>query len=294
MEKKKKRRGDRRDARLVREADTMHKFMPFHMPRRTANEAMMNETVDLTAVNEYLEKKNAENPAFRYTIFHVIAAAIGKTVLLRPRMNRFYVANRYYERNEVSLSFVVRKKLNADSEEGLAIVHIRPEDGAPLEQLHSQVEKIVHSVRGEQKNDGATDFMDILVKFPRPILKFILWCLRTLDYFDLYPKSMMSVDPYYTSVFLSNLGSIRMHANYHHLAEWGTNSVFAIIGEKKPTPFFHADGTFEVKEALELGLTVDERIADGYYFAKSIRLLKKLLENPELLELPADTPVETE
>ena len=41
-----------------------------------------------------------------------------------------------------------------------------------------------------------------------------------------------------------------------------------------------------MKDSVELGLTVDERIADGYYYAKSIRLLKKLLDNPELLERP--------
>ena len=41
-----------------------------------------------------------------------------------------------------------------------------------------------------------------------------------------------------------------------------------------------------MRDSVELGITVDERIADGYYYSKSIRLLKKLLENPELLERP--------
>ena len=42
----------------------------------------------------------------------------------------------------------------------------------------------------------------------------------------------------------------------------------------------------------KLGITVDERIADGVYFAKTIKIVKKLLANPELLELPVETPVE--
>ena len=41
-----------------------------------------------------------------------------------------------------------------------------------------------------------------------------------------------------------------------------------------------------------LRFTVDERLADGYYCAKSIRLLKKILENPELMELPMNEEVE--
>lgn len=98
--------------------------------------------------------------------------------------------------------------------------------------------------------------------------------------------------PVHSSVFISNLGSIKMHASYHHLTNWGTNSLFAIIDEKHLHPFFNADGSYEMREALRLGLTVDERIADGVYFAKSITLLKKLLSEPELLDLPIQTPVE--
>ena len=68
--------------------------------------------------------------------------------------------------------------------------------------------------------------------------------------------------------------------------------MFVIIGEKKMHPVFKDDGSYEMKDTVDLGLTVDERIADGYYFSKTIKLLKKLLENPELLEEPATTPVE--
>ena len=47
-----------------------------------------------------------------------------------------------------------------------------------------------------------------------------------------------------------------------------------------------------MKEVIDIGLTIDERIADGYYYAKSVKIFKKVLENPELLELPFDTEVE--
>ena len=47
-----------------------------------------------------------------------------------------------------------------------------------------------------------------------------------------------------------------------------------------------------MKEPLDIGLTIDERIADGYYYAKTIKLLKHLLQNPELLERPASEPVD--
>lgn len=55
---------------------------------------------------------------------------------------------------------------------------------------------------------------------------------------------------------------------------------------------FDADGSVTMQETVDLGLTIDERIADGYYYSKTIRLLKKLLENPVLLETPANEKVE--
>ena len=45
-------------------------------------------------------------------------------------------------------------------------------------------------------------------------------------------------------------------------------------------------------EVLPLGITLDERIADGYYYSGTVALVKELLAHPELLDLPANTPVE--
>lgn len=288
----KRRRGDRRDGYLVRDADTMHKFMPFLLPNRCDNEAMMQEQIDLSTIEAYLEKKNASNPAFRYTFFHVICAALARTIVLRPKMNRFYAGDRLYERNEIVFSFVVKRQFQDDSSEALAMVKIDPEsDVPPLEQIHSQVEKIVFSVRKKNQMDGTTDKMGTLMKCPRPLLRFVMRMLRWLDYHGWYPKSMQHDDPYYSTVFISNLGSIKMNASYHHLTNWGTNSIFLVVGEKKLTPVFSPDGSYAMRNTLPLGITIDERIADGLYFANSIRLLKKLLSEPELLDAPVSEPV---
>lgn len=47
-----------------------------------------------------------------------------------------------------------------------------------------------------------------------------------------------------------------------------------------------------MRESIDLGITIDERLADGYYYSGSVRLLRKLLENPELLEEPLSERVE--
>ena len=284
---------DRKDAKWVGNIDSMHGLFPYIMPNRTDNEAVLNETVDLSAINEYIAEKNAADPAFRYTFFHVICAALIKAFVLRPKLNRFYAGKRLYQRNDFSITFIVKKQFNDQSDEAIAIIKADPESPVPaIEQIHSEVERICTTVRKENKKDGTTDIIDDLVKLPRPILSTIMNFLSWLDFHGWYPDALAKEDPYFSSIFVSNLGSIKLHANYHHLANWGTNSFFVVVGEKKPTPFCREDGSVEVKEALDLGITVDERIADGYYYSRSVALVRKLLENPKLLDLPISEPVD--
>ena len=285
----------RRDGTLVPETDPMHLITPHMVPDRCDNEAVLTELFDMTAVEAYLAKKNADGPEFKYTFFHVICAAIAKVLVLRPRMNRFYAGRRLYDRNDILFAFVVKKKFEDNGAEALAIIKV-DKDGeiSPVEQLHGKVKDIVYSVRKEKTTEVTTEKMGILTKLPRGLLRFVMSFLNWLDYHGKYPAALMKDDPYFASVFVSNLGSIKMHANYHHLVNWGTNSIFVVIGEKKLTPFFQPDGSVQMRDALELGLTIDERIADGVYFAKSIHLLRRLLSQPELLDEPIQTPVDYE
>ena len=55
---------------------------------------------------------------------------------------------------------------------------------------------------------------------------------------------------------------------------------------------YSKDGSQDLHEVIPLGITLDERIADGYYYSGTVALVKELLAHPALLELPADSPVE--
>lgn len=284
----KRRRGDRRDATLVRDLDSMHVFMPIMMPNRTDNEAFIQELVDMSAVEAYLERKNAQSPAYKYTFFHVILAALARTVELRPRMNRFIIGNRYYDRNHITFSFIVKKAFSDNADESVMILKYDPASEKPaIDMIHDKIADFVYSVRKGDKKDGTTDILDTLAKTPMWMRRLIVAILRSLDAHGHMPKDLAADDPFNSTVFISNLGSIKLNAGYHHLTNWSTNSVFVVVGEKHMQPFYGEDGSVTIKPALNLGLTLDERIADGYYYSKTIRLLKKLLAEPELLDIPS-------
>ena len=290
----KKHRLDRYDGWYVSGLDSMHVMMPYMFGDRTKNEAVMSEVLDLTEVDKYLAKKNAENPDFKYTWFHFIVAATAKTLLLRPKMNYFITGRRFYERKYIRISFVVKRQLDEKAEELQANFLLDKEGGSPLDQVHDYVQSFVQKVRKEDKTVGISNALNVVKNLPRPLFNLMAWALKRMEYHGWYPKGFAKDDPCYASVFVTNLGSIKLHADYHHLFDWGNNSFFIVINEKKLRPFWNEDGTYELRNTIKLGLTIDERIADGTYFAKSIRLVRKIFANPELLDLPAATPIDIE
>lgn len=292
MEKRKKKWGDRWDAYRLRGLDPVHVMMPYMFGSRTENEAVLGEVVDLTEVDKYLAAKNAQNPAFKYTWFHFIAAAVAKAIYLRPKMNWFIAGGHYYERKEIQVAFNVKRQFSDEGQESMAKFVFNPEGEAPIEQVHSYVQQFVTKVRGENASVGADDALKALSHLPRFAWRILMWTLRKMEYYGIYPPALAADDPCYSSVYISNLGSIKMNADYHHLFNCGTISFFLVIGQKKLRPYFKEDGSYEMHNTLKLGLTVDERIADGYYFAKTLRLVRKIFEQPELLDLPANTPIE--
>ena len=279
--------GDRKDGKLLRNIDSMHYIMPLMYPNRCDNEACMNIRIDLTKAEEYLAKKNADHPEYKYNLFQLVLTAVLKSITLRPRMNYFIANGNMYQRNEITAAFTVKKIFSDEGGEALARIYAKEND--TIDTIHDEIYRQVSFCRSDKK-DQSTASMDIIQKIPG---KHLIGAIaRFLDRHGWMPSSIIATDPYYCSVVLTNLGSLKLDAGYHHMTNWGTNSVFCVIGMMKKRPFYDDEGNVTMRQSVNLSLTIDERIADGYYYAKTMQLLKHLLENPELLELPLKEKVE--
>ena len=89
MAEYKRRRGDRRDARWVRDVPGLTTIMTHIMPKRTAAEVYVNEKIDATELLKFIEQKNLQHPEYRTTLFHCFVVAIARMIRERPKMNRF-------------------------------------------------------------------------------------------------------------------------------------------------------------------------------------------------------------
>ena len=289
MEKEKRKWGDRKDGIWLKDLPPLNRIMPGIMPNRADNEAYINVDIDLRPLDAYLAKKNEGRTTDKYTYFHVISAAIGRAFVLRPRMNRFICNNKVYQHRKLTLAFVVKKQFNDKAEEGLAFLEYGSAE--TMDSYHGKIMDIIHKTRSEEDLDTSSNAMDILNKLPQFVINAVVKTTLWLDKHGWAPDFLIGSDPNHASIFFSNLGSIGLPGGYHHLVNWGTNSCFVVLGKKYWKMEYDGDGNSDLHEVIPLGITLDERIADGYYYSGTVALVKELLKHPELLDQSASEPV---
>ncbi len=283
--------GDRFDAKYLKDIDSMHFIMPFMYPDRCDNQAFFSFQIDLTNLEDYIKEKNKDNPDYKYNMYQCIVTAVLKTVTLRSKLSMFIHDRKMYKRNEVSAAFTVKQEFADDGGEVLCFIHAKPE--WTIDDVHNEMRRQLLKLKSKGYRDESSGFMDKFNKIPkfisRPALRFVCW----LEKHSWIPKALIETDPYHSSVVLANLGSIGLPEGYHHLTNWGTTSMFLVVGQSGRMPFFENDKV-EFRDGVKFGFTVDERIADGYYFSKSIKMMQLFLQQPELLDRPLNEKLSDE
>lgn len=284
----------RSDGTYLKKVDPFIRFFPYIMKGRNESAVYFRQQVDITALRAYLGRRNREMAAsgegVKSTLFHAILAALIKTVVERPQMNRFIIGRRLYQRNRLNCAFVIKRELKEEAAEEIAIMQFSPED--TLSTISARIQAEVGKVREEARKDekkrhGALNWFNYLMSMPRILLRGLVRFLGWLDYHGWLPRFVIEADPMHCSIFVSNLASLKVDAPFHHLYEWGTTSVFMTIGVSQRTPVVLTDGTIAAREIINMAFTLDERISDGFYYARSIRRFQYLLEHPEELDTPS-------
>lgn len=281
--------GDRKDAKRIRKVSSTAQILIDIKPGRCNSDVYINQKMDVTELVKYVEKRKKDNEDLTY--FHAFVAAIGMLYYNRRKLN-WFVANRHiYEHNDVIISFVAKNSLDDNSHELMVMVPIDPKDN--IDSLSKKIKDKVDGIRKRQdKKEGANDAIDTLAKLPNllriPVMGIIKWC----DKKGILPNFLVKDNLYYSSIIVSNLGSIKCGAIYHNITNFGSCSALATMGEIKKEEIINDKGKKEVRDICEFGINIDERIADGFYFAKSIKYLQYIFDNPELLEHDASEKIE--
>ena len=271
---------NRSDAKWIKPKDTIQAIVPYIMPNRCDAEVSSKVDIDITKLVEFVDKQNEKDLGYKMTYFHAISSCFAKTVFNRPALNRFIKNKRLYERNKITFAFIAKDKLSDKGEERIICIDINPKDN--IMTYSKKVAVDVFKVRKEGSND-MDGILKAFTSLPKWLLSIIVKIVMFMDNHGISPKSLTEGDTNYATILLSNLGSIKTNSVYHHLNEYGTNSVVITIGTIREE---------KSKKIVDITATLDERIADGFYFAMSIQLAEYIAKNPELLLEVFETKVE--
>lgn len=282
---------DRPDGRRVRQAHALNAVMPYMMRRRNQSAVYYEKDIDVENALRHVRAKNsslrvqaeAVDPD-RYSLFSLALAAFVRTVAIRPELNRFVHGRALYQRNDIVFSFIVKQKMTEDAPEGSAKVFFEP--GDTLDMVTQRVNKAIAYVR--EVGEGGDG--ERIAKIAHGIIggkALVIGAYRILDRVNLAPWALIKTDPLYSTAYFANLGSIGLDAPFHHLYEWGNASFFVVMGKLMQREGHH--GSFGAKRHfMDFKVTVDERITDGLYFARSASVFYRLMARPELLEMSLD------
>ena len=246
------------------------------MPHRYDAMNMITEYADMELLRNYIHRKRKEGVRISYMA--LILAAYYKAYLENPKINRFIMNKRIYQRNHFCVSFVMLKtRADGTPDETTLKVFFEPEDD--VVSINRKIEDII-AENSEATHDNSTDkFANFL--FSVPLLPTIVVSLaRLMDRWGILPRAIIDLSPFHTSLFITNLASINTSAIYHHTYEFGTTGVFLCMG--KPVANY-ISGEYREK-LMPLACVLDERICTGVDYARFWQSFQRYLKHPELTE----------
>lgn len=253
------------------------RMMPYLMRTRTESAVYFEQQIDLTKTLAFIEGWNASHQR-RITVFHVFLCAAVGVLAERPRLNRFIAGGRVWQRDGIWISFSAKKALRDDAP--IVVVKRRFDPAADFDGLLDVIFGDIDRGRADAKSHVDKE-LAVVLALPGPMVRLALAIQRFLDAWGLLPGSFVRSDPMYASLFIANLGSLKIESAFHHLYEYGNIPVFAALGRVKRVPHVREDGQVVPLTVCTVRYSFDERIEDGLYCAAALDRLRQIVEDPD-------------
>ena len=275
--------GDRKDGRLLRSLPAFSKFIPYIMPDRNDAHIFYEESFEVSEVDRHLRKMRVDGYK-GIGMLHFIIAAYIRIISMLPGLNRFVIGRRIFARDGIEIIMVVKRSISLDATETTIKVRFEPTD--TIFDVYRKMNEKIDEIKSSDEDNGTEEVADILCRAPRFLIRFALFILRIMDYFGWLPEALTDVSPFHGSMIISDLGSLRIGPVNHHIYNFGTLPVFITFGSKRHAYEVNRHGQVEDKKYIDCKFTMDERIVDGYYYARVLQAMRYIFAHPEIVETP--------
>ncbi len=271
----------RAGARYLKTLTPIERLMPHVMPLRSDAQVYFTDDIDCTAIDAYIKEKKEQG--INMTYLDVFVAAGVRLYAKRPALNRFVMGGRIFANDKIWVSMALKKSLR-DNEPGTTI-KIPFTGHETIFEVKEMFDSQIHTNK-EMENKNSTDKLaGVLSRIPNWVMRWAFALIRVLDRSSLLPQAIVDASPFHGGLFITYLKSLGIPGIYHHIYDLGTIGQFIAVGKERLAPVVDQHtGEIQVKKIMTMMVVADERICDGLYYARSMRLFRRLLENPWGLE----------
>jgi len=285
LQKKKRRRrwGDRKDGYKLRTINPMNKMMPYIMPQRCDACNTYADMFDVTKTDRFCRQKVREGKS-NFGFLHIMLAAYVRAISQRPAINRFVSGQKIYARKDIQIVMTIKKNMSIDAPDTIIKVRFEPDD--TVDEIYEKFNAAVTEVTSQPDDQTSFDKLNKILAFiPGLFCRWTVKFLNFLDYFGWLPKKLLWLSPFHGSMIITSMGSLGIRPIYHHIYNFGNLPVFMAYGGRQSVLKTDRDGNVVTKKYIEMKVVTDERICDGFYYASAFKLIKRHVENPELLDV---------
>jgi hypothetical protein len=266
----------RPDGRLATEVPAYRRFMPALMPSRTGSTVFLDQVVEVAAAERFVAETRAAHPDLHPTLFHVVLWSLGRMFDRHPHLNRFVSGGRLYDRDGIWISFTVKTELSDDGT--LVEVKHHCDPTQPFPDFVRDIESSVADARAGVEALADKE-LSVLLLVPPLLRRGVVRLVEAANALNVLPGAFIAGDPFFASIFVTNLGSVGIDAGFHHLYDYGTIPLFCAFGLVQDG-IVARDGKPVVTRVASLKFSYDERVEDGLYAARAVQYLCALLEDP--------------
>ena len=291
-EKKKRRRrlGDRPDGYKVRTINPMNKLMPYIMPQRCDACNTYADMFDVSKTDRFCREKVKQGKT-NFGFLHVLVAAYVRAISQRPALNRFVSGQKIFHRHDIQIVMTIKKTLAIDAPDTCIKVRFSPDD--TVDDVYDKLNAAIVAVQTQPEDKSSFDKLNkVLSLIPGLFCRWTVKILNFLDYFGLLPKWLLWLSPFHGSMIVTSMGSLGIRPIYHHIYNFGNLPVFLAYGGRRSVVSLDAEGKPVTKKYIEMKAVTDERICDGFYYASAFKIIKRCVENPELMNEKPEQVVE--
>lgn len=234
--------------------------------------------LDAKKVLELIERKKEQG--IRITVTQVVVATIARAIMTEmPETNAYVKRGKVIARD--SMDVFISVNLPGKKEMGGFV--LRNADKKTIDEIAAEVEARVEKTRARQE-EGATKNKNLLAQLPWPFRRWVFvlirWFVVTMGFSI---KSMNLDASSFGSVMISNIGTHGLQFGFAALFPASNLPLVILMGMIEDKPVVR-EGEIVIRPILPLAGVLDHRIFDGAQSGIVAMAMKKIFDNPEILD----------